>query len=44
MRGNTKAPVMMPDLMKKEREAAPKRLYDARSHEKTKRSGTKAPV
>jgi hypothetical protein len=30
---------MMPDLIKKQREAAPKRLYDAGSHKKRERNG-----
>jgi len=35
---------MMPDPIKKAGEAAPKRLYDAESHKKGKRSGTIATV
>jgi hypothetical protein len=30
---------MMPDPIKKQREAAPKRLYDAGSHKKGERNG-----
>jgi hypothetical protein len=30
---------MMPNLIKKQREAAPKRMYDAASHKKEERNG-----